>query len=257
MNIVNPVQAETDKRTYVNPQHSRGRPVHGVSIGIIMLNTQFGRVPGDIGYAGTFGFPVQYATLPSYRLGADLRPDEGTLKEFFAVVDQLVALGVDGIATSCGFFAIMQPYLTQHSPVPVAASALLQIPLVERTLPQGKRVGVLTGRKDALSADHFRGVGAPTDLPVVGLDPKRAFRRSMVEGTVMVDRAEHEREILEMAEQLLTENPNVGAIVLECTNMAPYSSAIERKLGVPVFDVVSLINWMHAGLRPRRFPIEG
>lgn len=241
---------------YANPRHTRGRPVHGASIGIIMLNTRFGRVPGDVGYAGTFNFPVQYATLPNYRLGADLRPDQETLDVFFKVVNQLVDLGVDGIATSCGFFAIMQPYLTAHSPVPVAASSLLQVPMVERTLPQGKIAGILTGRKDALSAAHFAGVGAPTDRPVIGLSPDGAFRRSMVEGTILVDRDAHEREMLEMSEKLLTENPNVGAIVIECTNMSPYSAIIEHTFGVPVFDIVSLIEWMHTGLRPRKFPKE-
>jgi len=36
--------------------------------------------------------------------------------------------------------------------------------------------------------------------------------------------------------------------------MTPFSADIVERFGVPVYDGVSLINWFHAGLRPRRYP---
>jgi hypothetical protein len=41
--------------------------------------------------------------------------------------------------------------------------------------------------------------------------------------------------------------------VLECTNMPPYAAALREALGLPVYDIYSMISWFHAGLRPRRF----
>jgi hypothetical protein len=41
--------------------------------------------------------------------------------------------------------------------------------------------------------------------------------------------------------------------VLECTNMPPYAFALRETLGLPVYDIYSLITWFHAGLRPREF----
>ena len=41
----------------------RRQPVHGVTVGIMMLDTGFQRLPGDIGYAPTWRFPVQFAIV--------------------------------------------------------------------------------------------------------------------------------------------------------------------------------------------------
>src|ERR1700733_7332003 len=150
---------------------------------------------------------------------------------FLRAADELVALGVDGITTSCGFLAILHPQLVAHCPVPVATSSLLQIPLVQSILPKGSRVAVLTADKDALSPDHFRAVGCPTD----GI-----FRHNNRTGQPVVDYAAQEREVLGMAEQLLHENPDVGAIVSECTNLPPYSAKIEETFRVPVYDIIGL-----------------
>lgn len=231
----------------------RRQPVHGVTIGILVLDTGFQRLPGDIGYAPTFSFPVQYAVVRGATPDRIVKPNaDGMLDMFCRAADDLVALGVDGIATSCGFLAVLHPALVAHCQVPVASSSLLQVPLVQSILPKGQRVGILTADKDALSADHFRAVGCPMDLPVVGMPPDGIFRYNNRTGQPVVDRAAQEREVLGMAEQLLNENPQVGAIVCECTNLPPYSAAIEARFGVPVFDVISMIEWFHAGLRPRR-----
>jgi Asp/Glu/hydantoin racemase len=42
--------------------------------------------------------------------------------------------------------------------------------------------------------------------------------------------------------------------VLECTNLTPFSSDIQQRFGIPVFDMVTLVNWFHHGLNATRFP---
>ena len=66
-----------------------------------------------------------------------------------------------------------------------------------------------------------------------------------------IDRAS--ADILSAGRGLLREHPDVGAIVLECTNMPPYASALREEFGLPVFDIYSMITWFHTGLRPRAF----
>jgi Asp/Glu/hydantoin racemase len=233
--------------------HQR-QPVHGVTIGIMILDTGFQRVPGDIGYAPTFRFPVQYAVVRGATPDRIVKPKaDGMLEMFKAAADDLIALGVDGITTSCGFLACLHQELAAHSSVPIATSSLLQIPLVQSMLPKGKRVGVLTANKAALTDDHFRSVGVATDLPVVGMPPNGIFRHNNTTGQPVVDRDAQEQEVLGMAEELLTQNDNIGAIVCECTNLPPYSFAIERRFGVPVFDIITLVEWFYAGLKPRHY----
>ena len=52
---------------------------------------------------------------------------------------------------------------------------------------------------------------------------------------------------------MLANDPSIGAIVCECTNITPYSHEINRRLGVPVFDMVTLVHWFHRALRPQSF----
>jgi hypothetical protein len=94
----------TDASFRVRP-HQR-QPVHGVTIGIMILDTGFQRLPGDIGYAPTFRFPVQYAVVRGATPDRIVKPKaDGMLEMFKAAADDLIALGVDGITTSCGFLA--------------------------------------------------------------------------------------------------------------------------------------------------------
>jgi hypothetical protein len=231
----------------------RKRNVHGVSVGIIILDTRFHRIEGDIGFAGTFDFPVQYAVAKGIVRGGPVSGTKDELKTFFDAADQLIALGVDGITTSCGFLSILQPYLTEHCSVPVASSSLMQVPLIQRMLPKGKRVGVLTANRDTFTEAHFTAVGADPTTPLRGMPIETTFRQHSREARPIINRAKHEAEVLEQTHLLLQDHPDIGALVLECTNLAPYSKAIEDTFGLPVYDVITLINWFHAGLKPRAY----
>ena len=68
-----------------------------------------------------------------------------------------------------------------------------------------------------------------------------------------MDVAKAQQDIIDAGHALVSSNPDIGAIVLECTNMPPYASALREVLDLPVYDIYSMITWFHAGLRPRRF----
>ena len=138
-----------------------GKTLFGARVGILMLETRFPRIPGDMGNALTWPFPVLYKVVP----GASPRrvvcdKAQGLLDEFLAAADELVRLGADGITTTCGFLSLYQREIAAHVGVPVATSSLMQIPFIERVLPPGKRVGVLTVSAASLSEEHLRAAGA-------------------------------------------------------------------------------------------------
>ncbi|CAH2603182.1 Aspartate/glutamate racemase family protein [Rhodovastum atsumiense] len=233
----------------------RRRTYYGVTIGILMVETYFRRFVGDIGNAETWPFPVQY------RIVRGALPRDMTQLQDFRLLDafkqgmqELIEAGVDGITTTCGFLALYQRELAACSSVPVATSALLQVPVVGRTLPGGKRVGVLTYAAEALSAAHLEAVGADPATPIGGLPPGSEFRRAIAAGDDSVPYETWREEVLQAAGELLAADPSIGAIVSECTNLTPFSAAITERFGIPVFDAVSLVHWFHAGLRPFAFP---
>ncbi len=233
----------------------RKKTFHGVTVGILMVKTGFCRLPGDVGHAGTWDFPVQY------RIVEGATPDKmmalessGLLDDFKAAARDLVAGGVDGIATTCGFLALYQRELAAACGVPVASSSLLQVPLAQRLIAPDKRVGILTFSKESLHASHLEAVGVDAGTPVEGMPADSVFVTAIKSGDVVPRHEAMRVEVLQAAERLLDRHPDVGAIVSECANMTPFSADIAERFGIPVFDGVSLINWFQAGLRPRRYP---
>ncbi|MDX3906729.1 MAG: aspartate/glutamate racemase family protein [Pigmentiphaga sp.] len=234
---------------------ARKKTFHGVTVGILMVKTGFCRLPGDVGHAGTWDFPVQYRIVEQATPDKMMALEEsGLLDAFKDAARELVAGGVDGIATTCGFLALYQRELAAACGVPVASSSLLQAPWAERLLPPGKRVGILTFSRESLHAAHLEAVGVDAGTPVVGMPADSMFVTAIKSGDTVPRFEPMRTEVLDAAARLLRDYPDVGAIVSECSNMTPFSADIAERFGVPVYDGVTLINWFHAGLRPRRYP---
>jgi Asp/Glu/hydantoin racemase len=179
---------------------------------------------------------------------------EGLFDAFAAGARDLVAQGADGIATNCGFLSLFQEELAAACGVPVATSALMQAPLIERLLPPGRRVGILTVSAASLSAEHLKAAGAALDTPVIGTEGGREFSRVLLGNELQLKPAQAEADVLDAGDELVARHPEVGAVLLECTNMCPYAAALRDRLGLPVFDMVSFVTWFHGGLVPRRWP---
>jgi len=231
-----------------------GKALYGARVGILMLETRFPRIPGDMGNGETWPFPVLYKVVP----GASPRRvvcerAEGLLDQFLAAADELVRLGADGITTTCGFLSLYQREIAAHVGVPVATSSLLQIPLIESVLPPGKRVGVLTVSAANLTGEHLRAAGADPATPVVGTDDGSEFSRVMIGDEERLDAAAAERDILAAGDRLIATHDGIGAVLLECTNMVPYARALSQRLRLPVFSVYSFVTWFQSGLVPRDF----
>jgi Asp/Glu/hydantoin racemase len=234
-----------------------GKTVYGSSVGVMMLETRFPRIYGDIANAMTWPFPVQFRIVPGATPDKVVRQDPRALVDgFIAAARDLVALGCDGLTTNCGFLALIQDQVSEAVPVPVATSSLMQIPMVQQLLPRGRRVGVITISRANLSEAHLRAANAPPDTPIVGTDNGRAFTHGILDDQPSIDFAACRLDLLDAARELVTGHENIGAIVLECTNMTPYAADIRKLTGLPVFSIYSFVRWFHQGLVPDRFPLE-
>src|SRR5690606_6465982 len=138
--------------------------------------------------------------------------------------------------------------------VPVATSSMMQLPWVEATLPPGKRAGIVTVNGAGLSPAHLAAIGLPQDVPVRGTENGAEFFRTLI--LAEKDDLDPElacKDVVDAALALTRDHPEVGALVLECTNMPPYAADVAAATGLPVYDIYSMICWFHAGLRPRVF----
>lgn len=231
-----------------------GKPIYGAAIGIMMLEAQFPRIPGDMGNATTWDFPVHYKLVRG--ASPDLvvrRGAEGLLDTFIAAAHELVADGVDGITTNCGFLSLFQKQVSAAVPVPVLMSSLMQVETVNRILPAGKRAGILTISGSSLTQAHLDAAWVPEGTPIGTTEGGREFTRAILDNELELDVALARQDNVEAALAMKTEVADLGAIVLECTNMEPYAADISCATGLPVFSIQTLMTWFQRSLVPKSY----
>ena len=229
-----------------------GQNIYGYSVGILMLDTQFPRIPGDMGHAATFDFPVRHLRVPGASPDRVVRQGQrALLPAFVESARTLEREGVRAVTTNCGFLAQFQDELAAAVSIPVFTSSLMLVPLVARMLPPGRAVGVMTVDASSLRPAHLAGAGITPDVSVAvaGLETEKEFTHVLLDDLLVLDVEAARQEHLTVARRLLDEHPEVGAIVLECTNMPPYRADIQAATGLPVFDITTLVRMVHEAVR--------
>jgi len=211
------------------------------ALGVVMLETRFPRLRGDIGNPETFAFPVRYRIVS----GASPRRvvierDASLLAPFIAAARALEGEGAAAIATSCGFLALFQRELQAALAVPLWSSSLVLVAGLQAR-HGAARVGIVTADSGSLSADHLRAVGAAAETPIEGLAIGSPFRATLLDNRAELDVDEACAATVAAATRLVGRCPEVAAIVLECTNMPPYADAVGAATGLPVHDITTLI----------------
>ncbi|SBT40387.1 aspartate/glutamate racemase family protein [Micromonospora auratinigra] len=225
------------------------------TIGVLCLETTFDKIPGHIRNPATFDFPVRYRVVEGATPRRLVREADPTLLEpFVTAARELAAAGVAGITGACGFLVLFQAELAAAVPVPLWSSSLIQLPMVHRMV--GGPVGLLVADEAALTPRHLAAVGAQ-DVPVAltGMAGQPEFREVMLEGrrdTLDVDRLA--AEVDARVDALARDHPGLRALVIECTDLVPFAYRIQQRLGLPVFDIVTLTRMAHAALTRRPFP---
>ena len=235
-----------------------GKNLYGHSIGILVLETRFPRIPGDMGNATTWNFPVLYKVVKKatpdrvVRMGAKC-----FVEPFIRAARELEREGVRAITTNCGFLAVFQKRIAASLQVPVFTSSLMQVPLAYSMLRPSQKVGIITIDSRSLAKRHLEAVGA-AQVPhvILGTEKEREFSRAILGDELELDVEQSRQDLIRVARRMKTDHPDVGAIVLECTNMPPYAAEIQRAVRLPVFDIYTLVLMVHHAVARRDFPSE-
>jgi Asp/Glu/hydantoin racemase len=232
-----------------------GKRIYGHAIGILMLEARFPRIPGDMGNATTWSFPVLYKVVENATPDAVVRRgDRALLTPFIEGARELEREGVRAITTNCGFLAMFQQKMAEAVNVPVFTSSLMQLPLVHMMLRPGQKVGIITIYAPSLTQSRLAAVGADR-VPniIVGTETEEEFSRALLNNEPELDVEKSRHELVGTAKRLVADHPDVGAIVLECTNMPPYAAAIQEEVGLPVFDIYTLVHMVYRAVVRRPF----
>jgi hypothetical protein len=169
--------------------------------------------------------------------------DPALIQPFVAAAQTLIDDGAVAIATSCGFLARWQRELQAALPVPVWSSALLMLDGLKVERP-----GVITIEAASLTPAHFEAVGADPATPCEGIAPGSPLHRTLLGNRLELDPDDAQAQVLAAGARLLQRHPDIGTVVLECTNLPPYAAALSAALQRPVHHIVSMLHARMAAL---------
>jgi hypothetical protein len=230
----------------VVPPSTRAGPRVGATafLGVLMLQTRFPRLPGDIGHADSFGLPTRHLVIEGAVADAVVQAApglraSGLLPMFVAGARRLQDEGAAAITTSCGFLVLFQRELQEAVTVPLVTSSLVLLPAL---LALRRRVGVLTISAERLGADHLAAAGVPperlADVVIEGVPADSEFARCILGDRPRMDVAQARAEVVAAARRLHQRAADVDTLVLECTNLPPHAAAIEQATGLATVSLL-------------------
>ena len=237
-----------------------GRNVSGVTIGLVQMRANLPMMPGNMGNATTFDFPMLYREM-NVDNAMDVMKPEMTKNFTDGIVEAakwLELQGVSAIMGNCGFFGHYQQAVQERIDTPFFSSSLMMMPMIVQSLPRNKKVGVLTANGPLLaSGQAMENCGLSRELQasrvvVEGCENDPEFAYAMTaDGKFNASRME--RDILEGIKRLLKKDKDIAMILLECTELPPHAVAVQKMVKMPVWDFTSLTNWVYSGCVRRPF----
>jgi hypothetical protein len=213
--------------------------------------TQLETLPGNSTNPETFAFPVSCRRIRGANIHTILEnPSQPVLQSMIDEARRMEREGILAITTSCGFNAVFQRELADAVRVPVFTSSLMQVPLVQHMLGKERTVGVITAKKAALTEKHLKGAGIEdrTAIHIRGLETCTEWNKIFSSPDEDIDIPTVASDVVRLAGSM-AEKTDVGAFVLECTDLPPFADAIRRATGRPVFDFVTLTNYAYQAIQ--------
>ncbi len=232
-------------------QKNQRQCFYGNPIGILVLDVQYPCVPGNVANATTYNFPVRYKVVKGASVERLLwAKDKSLIKPFIDAALELQEEGVGAITGACGFMALFQKEVARELDIPVFLSSLLQVPFINQILGGKKRIGVISADASALTDEFFKAVGVleGTKLALAGMENQPEFSGAILKNKGSLDSQIIEEEVVHVAKELKKKHDDLGAILLECSDLPPYSHAVQQAVSLPVFDFISMINYVESAI---------
>lgn len=228
------------------------RSTSGHVLGIIVVKLDYPKLPGNVANACTFDFPVLYREV-NFEIEQLFAGDPSIKQMVINAARELEKEGVRAIMGACGYFAHFQQDVAAAVDVPVFLSSLCQLPMIKAGLRTEGKIAVFAADGSSLNDELLAQVGSDTsrlviqnvgDLP--SFEPIRWGHLELDNGRLIDD-------LCQLAIDLCQREPEIDAILLECSDLPPYAAAIQKATGLPVFDFITLANWAASAVVQRTY----
>ena len=242
------------EKVNVQTQMLQGQAIAGSAIGIVVLDLWYPYMPGNVANASTFNFPVTYKVLKGSTGPQITSADPALLDMIVEEGKELERQGARALIGACGYFANYQKDAAAALDIPVFLSSILQVPVIRRGLKPNQKVGIICAVAPALTPKLLSqcGVDNLSEVVIAGAQDLSEFR-NIIDCTGHFDSYKLEQQLVGLAKEFVTKNPDIGALLLECSDMPPYAWAIQNAIKLPVFDFITLINWVQNAVVRRPF----
>jgi len=217
----------------------------GISLGVIRLDYHYPPAPGDVAHPGSYAYDVHYQMVKGLTFemcqSGKLTPE--VEKAFLQGIKDLEAKGVSVITGDCGFMMWLQELARRNTKLPVIMSSLATLPAITASYTNDEQVAIFTANgKSLLGMESLIKAECGVDVQdkryiFVGCEEVPGFEAVAL--GEKVDVAKVTPGIVKKAQEILTKHPKVRAILMECTELPPYSDAVRHICGIPVFDAIT------------------
>ena len=261
---INSGKSKAELKKYEKSNFSTGNGYH---VGVVCLNQNMPFIPGDVQCASTFDFPIIYKVALEGTSAKILDADPGMGNWLKETAIGLEKRGVKALTGDSGYMLPYQKNIAKAINIPIALSSLVQIPFVGSMFDQNKTVAIVCAASpplDVKTLENF-GVGINNNLVVYGMQDDPAVVEIMFRavniashGTVgdadaapaPFDADRLAESFYQMGVFLKKKYPNLGGVILECSDFPPYAAAMQAGIdGLPVFDFIGIINLLESGTR--------
>lgn len=247
---------------YANPHNMEWirmcnhQQIAGYSVGIVYVEDVFyPMVPGNVVNAYTYDFPVRMRAVPNLNVEKILSGDASFGAEIIRLGRHMIEKeGIRALCSACGFFGNFHKEVSAALDIPVALSSLVQISWIRSIIKPNQKIGILTADEASFTPRLLENVGIldSSDLVVKDMRHKEHFS-AIMEYRGEFDNRKVQEEAVSASLEMQEEHEDIGAILLECSDLPPYSAAIQHATQLPVFDFITLINWLHLGTTQRQY----
>jgi hypothetical protein len=215
------------------------------SLGVIRLDYDYPPAEGDTDCPGSFGYDVYYRVVPGLTFERAQAGDipEQVERNFADAIKHLEVRGVSAITGDCGFMMAFQVLARKIASAPVCMSSMVQCPVISCAIDDDDKILILTANSASLKPQKevlLSECGFHVDddkFIIVGCQDVEGFDAVAKGKSVPLDVVQP--GIVRLAADVMRRHPEVGAILLECTELPAYADALRQALRLPVWDAVT------------------
>ncbi|MFZ5946089.1 MAG: aspartate/glutamate racemase family protein [Bacillota bacterium] len=233
----------------------KGQVISGYTVGILLLDVWYPLLPGNVVNASTYSYPVRHKLVPGANQKRMHSGDPTLIDDLIKAGRELEMEGVRAICGACGYFGHFQPQMAAAMNVPVFLTSLVQIPLIRQGLKPGQKIGILCADKPSLTPELMKKCGTddPSICVIEGLGEEPEFSALLNSDRGCFNNAKIREEVVNAAKRIVQNNSNIGAILLECSDMPPYASEVQKAVNLPVYDFITMINWVNHAVAQKSY----